>query len=167
MIYSRNILLISSTLLGSIAVAQQQNDRFLPVVVDVLVNGAPGEQFTVTLFKDNEEVTRLLPSKHSAFQFALDLNAYYAIRITKEGFREKLVYVDSHLPVGVKKYDAYQCVVALKTADRFAYSNPFYLDFPSALVRWDDTKQSYDHSDAYLDDIQLKIALLSAQSETD
>ncbi|MEO8066879.1 MAG: hypothetical protein ABI599_04220 [Flavobacteriales bacterium] len=165
--HTRTLLLLSSTLLGAALAAQQPNDRFLPVVVDVLVNGEAGEQFTVTLFRDNEEVTRLLPSKHSAFQFALDLNAYYAIRITKEGFREKLVYVDSHLPEGVEKYDAYQCVVALETADRFAYSNPFYLDFPSALVRWDATKHSYDHSDEYLDDIQLKIALLSAQSETE
>lgn len=159
--------MITGLLLASAVVAQQPSDRFLPVAVNVMANGVAGEQFSVTLFKDNEEVTRLLPSKHSAFQFALDLDSYYAIRITKEGFREKLVYVDSHLPEGVEKYDAYECVVNLETADRFDHSNPFYLDFPSALVRWDNEKQSYDHSDQYLDDIQMKIALLSAQSETE
>ena len=164
---TRTLLLVSSLLLGSAIAAQQPSERFLPVAVSVMSNGASAAQFTVTLFKDNEEVTTLLPSKHGAFELALDLNSYYAIRINKPGFREKLVYIDSHLPEGVEKYDAYECVVALESADRFAHSDPFYLDFPSAVVRWDTTTQSYAHSAEYLEDIQVKVALLSAQSETD
>ena len=158
--------MVSSLMLGTALVAQQQSERFLPVLVNVLSNGAAAEQFTVTLYKDNEEVTQLLPTAHSAFELALDLESYYSIRISKAGFRDKLVFVDSHLPEGVRRYADYVCEVHLEPLDRFSHSDHFYLDFPSAVVRWDDTKQSYDHSDQYLADIQGKVALLSLQAET-
>ena len=67
--------MVSSLMLGTALVAQQQSDRFLPVLVNVLSNGAAAEQFTVTLYKDNEEVTQLLPTAHSAFELALDLES--------------------------------------------------------------------------------------------
>ena len=158
--------MVSSLMLGTALVAQQQSDRFLPVVVVVTEDGGAAEQITVTLYKDNEQVTQLLPSKHSAFELALDLDGFYTIRISKAGFREKLVFIDSHLPEGVRRYADYVCEVHLEPLDRFSHSDHFYLDFPSAVVRWDDTKQSYDHSDQYLADIQGKVALLSLQAET-
>jgi hypothetical protein len=50
--------------------------------------------------------------------------------------------------------------------DKFAHSDPFYLDFPSAIVRWNDGQHQFTHNDEYLANIQLKMALLGAQMET-
>jgi hypothetical protein len=157
--------MVSSFLLAKTLVAQQHSERFLPVTVVVTQDGGAAEQITVTLYKDNIQVTQLLPTEHSAFELALDLDSYYSIRISKPGFRDKLVFVDSHLPDGVQRFGDYVCEVHLEPMERFSHSDPFYLDFPSAVVRWDATKQDYDHSEEYLTDIQGKVALLSLQAE--
>jgi hypothetical protein len=55
--------------------------------------------------------------------------------------------------------------VELEPEEKYAHADPFYLDFPSALVRWDTAKGRFDHSDAYLEEIRTKIALSGAQAE--
>ena len=38
-----------------------------------------------------------------------------------------------------------------------AFVTPFYIDFPSALVRWYGRKRGFDHSEHYTQDIQAAI----------
>jgi hypothetical protein len=86
--------------------------------------------------------------------------------VSKPGYREKSVFVDVNLPKNVVAYSAYKCNVNLEPLDHFAHSDPFYLDFPSAIVRWNDAQHQFTHNDEYLANIQLKMALLGAQMET-
>lgn len=171
----RTLPLLLCPLLISTASAQQTiidtRDQaqgwYLPVECTVTANGGNTNQVAVTLYKDNEQVVELPPEKkRSSFQLDLDIDSYYTIRVSKEGYREKLVYVDTHLPENQVKYGKYPCYVNLEPMDRFQHSDPFYLDFPSAIVRWNEEKQMFTHSDGYLADIQLKVALLGAQMET-
>ncbi|MBL0046119.1 MAG: hypothetical protein IPP33_17520 [Flavobacteriales bacterium] len=70
----------------------QAEGWYLPVVCDITANGGKTNNVTVTLFKDNEQVTELAPDKHrSSFQLDLDINNQYTIRVQKEGYREKLI----------------------------------------------------------------------------
>lgn len=117
------------------------------------------------LYKENEQVTKLEPAKKNTFELDLDLDSYYTIRVSKPGYCEKTVYLDTHMPPDQVKYDAYKCFVNLEPEDKFAHTDPFYLDFPSAIVRWSDEKQAFVHNDHYLSDIQLKMALMAAQVE--
>ena len=156
-----------STLLVAGTLSAQQGERFLPVEVSVTMNGDKAKEFSVVLYKDNSQVVELPPSRHSAFQLALDLNSTYTIKINKPGFREKVVFIDTQLPEGIEEYDAYPCKVNLEPLDLFAHADPFYLDFPSALARWDVAAGRFEHSGHYLDEIQVKMALLSAQAEAE
>ena len=168
---NRSLLLYTFVLCALLAQGQaspdQPGDRYLPVTMEVMMNGGNAKQFSVVLFKDNEQVAELPPSNHNAFELDLDLNAYYTIRVDKDGYREKMVFIDTHLPDHVARYEPYPCLVDLEPSDKFAHADPFYLDFPSAVVRWDEDKKMFDHSDQYLDEIQLKMALLSAQTGTE
>jgi len=141
----------------------QAQGWYLPVKTQVTINGGKAKEFSVVLYKDNEQITELPPCKRSAFELGLDIDANYTIIIRKEGYLEKMVSIDTHLPESQIKYGPFECFVNLEPADRFAHSDPFYLDFPSALVKWDDSTQAFVHSDEYLADIQLKVALLGAQ----
>lgn len=160
----KRILLITFIALSLNGVAQEE-ENLLPFVVSVTANGEEAEQFTVTLYKGNEQVAQLPPSDHGAFELELDLNEHFSIRVSKDGYRDKVIAVNTVSPVAVEFHETVMYTVDLEPIDRFAHADPFYLDFPSGLVQWDEATSSFAHSEHYLADIQLKIALLSAQAE--
>ncbi len=145
---------------------EQAEGWYLPVVCSITAQGGKTDQVTVKLFKDNTEVTTLEPGKKNTFELDLDLDAFYTIMVSKPGYREKSVYIDTNMPKEQVKYEAYKCFMNLEPMDKFAHSDPYYLDFPSAIVRWSDEKQAFTHIDGYVSNIQLKMALLAAQVET-
>lgn len=162
-------------LFGSMACQAQKNiidhrdqaeEWYLPVICAMTAQGGKTDQISVVLFKNNEQVTALEPGKKSTFQLDLDLDSYYTIKVAKPGYQDKSVFIDTHMPPQQVKYEAYKCFVNLEPLDKFAHSDPFYLDFPSAIVRWNEEKQAFMHNDNYLTNIQLKMALLAAQVET-
>lgn len=140
----------------------QASGWYLPVEGKVTASGANTQDFSVLVYKDNTLLGEVKP-KHGKFLLELDLNQVYSVRLRKEGYQEKLITIDTSIPDQQVQYPAYPCVVNLEPADKFAHSDPFYLDFPSALVRWNAEMQGFYHSSAYLTDIQVKMALLAAQ----
>ena len=68
-------------------------------------------------------------------------------------------------PESQVKYGPYDCFVNLEEASKFQHSDQFYLDFPCAIIKWDDEKKAFTHDEDYLANIQLKVALLGAQVE--
>ncbi len=144
----------------------QAEGWYLPVICAITANGGKTSDLTVTLYKDNEKVAELKPTNKSAFELQLDINAYYTIHVSKPGYRDKSVFIDASLPADVVKYESYKCFVNLEPMDKFVHSDPFYLDFPSAVVQWSDAQHQFTHNDEYLANIQLKMALLGAQMET-
>jgi hypothetical protein len=145
---------------------EQREEMFLPVLMEVQVDHTRTDHFTVILYKDNQVVTELPPGKDGALMLELDVDASYTVVINKPGFRTKSISFDTRMPAEVNKYKAYPCTIELEREERYAHTDPFYLDFPSALVRWDPAKNCFDHSDAYLADIQTKTALTSDQAGT-
>ncbi len=71
------------------------------------------------------------------------------------------------MPEGDAIIEAVAYTVDLEPMDRFAHADPFYLDFPCAIVQWDEASARFNHSERYLADIQLKMALLSAQASAE
>lgn len=142
----------------------QADGWYLPVECNVTAQGGSTELVQVALYKDNELVIELQPEKKmSSFMLELDIDNYYTIVVSKDGYRQKTVWLDTHLPENQVKYDKYPCNVNLEPLDKFAHSDKFYLDFPSALVRWNDERKAFAHNDDYLTNIQVKMALLGAQ----
>jgi hypothetical protein len=170
----RYSILLPLLLLGQFGLAQgkiidrrdQAEGWYLPVICTITANGGKTSDLTVLLYKDNEKVAELQPTSKSAFELQLDINAQYTIHVSKPGYREKTVYLDASLPTDVVQYTAYKCFINLEPMDKFAHSDPFYLDFPSAVVRWNEEQRVFTHNDSYLANIQLKMALLGAQMET-
>lgn len=166
-------ILLLMVLLGTSAAAQRLVDSreqaegwYVPVNGRVTASGGNAKGLTLYVYKDNQLLATIKP-KRGRFKLELDINNTYSFRVTKEGYQDKLVSVDTSIPEGLVEYPAYDCFMDLEPADKYTHSDPFYLDFPSAVVRWDPQQNGFFHSMNYLADIQTKMALLQAQAIPD
>jgi hypothetical protein len=171
---NRSAIGVAAMLLTSVLFAQgnlvdrrdQADGWYLPVEGNITINGAKGEEYSLHVYKDNEDLGEFKGEQKGTFHLELDLDQVYAVMIKKDGFQTKLLYFDTHMPESQVKYGPYDCFVNLEEASKFEHSDQFYLDFPCAIVRWDDEKKAFTHDEEYLANIQLKVALLGAQVET-
>ena len=130
---------------------------YLPVHGQVLVEGKQAGGTELVLYKDNQEVSRTATDKKGRFQIQLDIDNQFTLHILKEGFEAKMIYIDATLPpelVTYPDYELYANMVPLNAKN----IDPFYSDFPSAIIRWNEEMDGFYHSDHYLTHIQTKLA---------
>lgn len=141
----------------------QAEGWYVPVNGQVMIDGKKADGYQVILYKDNQELGKLEADKKGRFELELDIDAVYAIRIAKEGYQDKFVNVETTLPKDLVNYPAYECTVSLQ---KVASQNidPFYTDFPSAIVRYNEELGGFYHSEHYLTHIQTKLAGYAAAS---
>ncbi len=141
----------------------QAEGWYVPVHGQVMIEGKKADGYQVILYKENVELGKLEADKKGRFELELDIDAAYAIRIVKDGYQEKFVNVETTLPKDLVKYPAYECTVSLQ---KVASQNidPFYTDFPSAIVRYNEELGGFYHSEHYLTHIQTKLAGFAAAS---
>lgn len=157
--------LIPALILPTMASAQsklvdrrdQAQGWYVPVHGQVLTNGQRTNGYKLFLYKDNEQLGGLDCDKKGRFELELDIDATYTVRITKDGFQEKILVIDTTLPENLVSYPDYECTVSLQEA---ASKNvdPFYTDFPSAIIRYSEELGGFYHSEHYLSHIQTKLA---------
>lgn len=135
----------------------QAEGWYLPVHGQVLVDGKKVDAYQLVLYKDNVELGKLQSDNRGRFELELDIDATYNIRIIKEGFQEKLLAIETALPKDLVKYPDYECTVSLQQTAS-PNIDPFYTDFPSAIVRYNEELGGFYHSEHYLSHIQTKLA---------
>lgn len=135
---------------------EQAEGWYVPLHGRVLVDGKSTDGYVVHLFKDNEEIGEIASDKRGRFELELDLDQSYTIEFVKEGFVKKYIYLDTTLPKDLVQYPAYECTVGL---EKKAASNvdPFYNDFPSAIIRYSAELGGFSHSEHYYTHIQTKL----------
>ncbi|MBS1569884.1 MAG: hypothetical protein JST45_10625 [Bacteroidetes bacterium] len=140
----------------------QATGWYVPVNLKVTTERGKAKEVEVTLYKDNTLVKSFQARKGEA-TVSLDLDNNYSLIVEQEGYRAKTIMVDTHVPAQQVEYAAFPCFVNLEAADKFTHSDPFYLDFPGAVIRWDDDIKGFIPSVKYVTDIQSKIGMLQAQ----
>jgi hypothetical protein len=159
------VLSLASLLLTTASFAQgklvdrrdQADGWYVPVHGQVLIDGKKVDGYQLVLYKDNAELGKLQSDKRGRFELELDIDAFYMVRIIKDGYQEKIMAIETKLPEGLVKYPDYECTVSLqKTAS--TNIDPFYTDFPSAIIRYNEELGGFYHSEHYLTHIQTKLA---------
>lgn len=135
----------------------QAEGWYLPVHGQVLVNGKETSGTELILYKDNKEVARTDTDKKGRFVLQLDIDNQYTVRIQKEGFAAKMIYIDATLPPELVTYPDYE-LYANMIPENAQNIDHFYSDFPSAIIRWNEEMGGFYHSDQYLTHIQTKLA---------
>ncbi len=162
-----HLLLLLSLFIGTEVLAQgkgklvdqreQAEGWYVPVIGQVYADGKRSNDHQVILYKDNELVSQQKSQRKVGFFLELDIDAMYTIRIVKPGFQDKMMYIDTTLPKDLVTYPDYELFVNLLPPNA-QNIDPFYTDFPSAIVRWNDEMGGFYHSDHYLTHIQTKLA---------
>src|SRR5690606_24282213 len=112
---------------------EQAEGWYLPVQGEVTVEGQRTSDFDVTVYRDNEEMGKIKADKKGRFNLELDIDRGYTLMISKPGYQNKMIYLDTALPEGLVTYPAYDCFVNLMPVNA-TNIDPFYTDFPSAIV---------------------------------
>ncbi len=142
----------------------QATGWYVPVKFRVTAQGANSKRVNVKIYRDNTLVHDI-PGTKGKFTVNLDLENHYTVMLEKEGYRSKSISIDTHVPEQRVQYPMYDCTMDLEPEDRFTHADPFYMDFPSALVRWNDEAQEFAPQMEYVRHIQGKMAMLRAQMD--
>lgn len=135
----------------------QAEGWYLPVHGHVMADGKKVGDYDIVLYKDNVELGKLKGDKNGRFELELDIDQFYTVRIIKQGHQDKMLYIDTSLPKELVSYPDYECYVNLQPPNAQGV-DPFYTDFPSAIVKWDETQGGFYHSEHYLSHIQTRLA---------
>lgn len=142
----------------------QATGWYVPVKVHVGTRGTTAGTVDVRVYKENGLIHEV-PGSNYRFTVNLDLGSIYTLVIAKDGYRDKMVMIDTHVPDDQVEYPEYACVLDLEPASWFNHADPFYLDFPGAIVRWNNKAEAFTPQLDYLTDIQSKVAMLRAQMD--
>lgn len=122
----------------------------------------PLEGVIVKLYKENEElqweeITSIEYHEHS-FSFDLNKNLYYTIEISKNGYVTRSIGISTQLPNSVKidgiKFTFEFEVELFKEAKN---SDDYYLDFPVALIKYNESNKVFEYDEKYTKHIKAKI----------
>jgi hypothetical protein len=135
----------------------QAEGWYVPIHGQVLAEGRKVGAVEIIIYRGNTEIGRIQGTKKGQFELELDIDQSYTIRVIKEGLQEKLVLVDTTLPKDLVDYPDYHCFINMLPVN-VQNIDPFYADFPSAIIRFDEEKGGFYHSENYLTHIQTKLA---------
>ncbi len=141
----------------------QAEGWYLPVHGQVLVEGKQAGGTEMVLYKDNKEVAHTTTDKKGRFQLQLDVDNQFTLRILKEGYEPKMIYIDATLPPELVTYPDYELYANMIPVNAKNIDH-FYSDFPSAIIRWNEEMGGFYHSDQYLTHIQTKMAGFASAS---
>jgi hypothetical protein len=161
----RGLLFMGSISLAAMLFAQgklvDQRDQaqgwYLPVHGHVMIDGKNAEGYELMLYKDNQLIGPVKPGKKGRFELSLDIDQMYTLIVTKPGYEMKVIYIDASLPKDLVTYPDYECFLSLLPVNA-RNIDPFYTDFPGAIVRWNPEMGGFYHSEHYLSHIQTRLA---------
>lgn len=134
----------------------------LKVMGMAIEENKPIDGIQITLYKENEalewdEITSIKNHEHR-FVFQLQKNSYYTIEVSKDGYVKRLVGISTILPDDVslngKKY-VFDFEVSMFKEKEVV--NDYYLDFPVALIAFDDATMNFEDNAKYTKHIKSKL----------
>lgn len=162
-----NLPLIFFFLLSVGSIAQEKKVKTADTTICLKIMGMtieenkPVDGIQVTLYKENEglewdEITSIKDHEHR-FVFQLQVNSYYTIEVSKDGYVKRVIGISTILPgngsLNGKKYDFDFEVLMFKEKEAAKNIN---LDFPVTLIAFDDTTMKFEENATYMKHIKLK-----------
>lgn len=118
-------------------------------VISVPLN--QGEKIQVYLIEENRVIDSLSADAETEFRFYLMKDRYYAVRIKQNGCLTRLISVSTFLPPDLRPVNAYRFHFDLYSISNDETNSELddLLDFPIALIRYDEVKGYFDYNAHY------------------
>lgn len=115
--------------------------------------------YTVVLIHFNTPVDTAVIKDSKSFQFKLQKDSYYALKVYKKGFAPKLVSICTTMPeeVFTGKLLRFHFEAELIPENEFEQLNPEVKDFPIAIVRFDESKKIFYYNEKYTRNIKKSL----------
>ncbi len=122
----------------------------------------PIDGVIVKLYKENEElqweeITSVAYHEHS-FSFDLSKNAYYTVEVSKAGYVTRSVGISTKLPGNIIVGDVkFTFEFEIELFKEKKHADDYYLDFPVALIKFNETNEVFEYDSQYTKHIKTKI----------
>ena len=107
--------------------------------------------YKVTLIYLNRAIDSVTLTDNKTFEFNLEKNVIYSVRIEKAGFLPKLISINTKMPELYKEHILYkfQFEVEMYANNLKQFLDADDVDFPVAVVSYDEKADMYDYSRKY------------------
>jgi hypothetical protein len=162
----KKMVLLLLLVVGAIAGFAQQvaspyclKVKVRPTIDNKTVTGA-----TMRLYKGQQEVTRIDSTEEKAVVFLLEKNTDYTIEVTEEGRLARRISFTTDMPDEVPVWPMFRFDVSVELPVQTQVADDFYLDFPIALVSYNEAKDRFEHSKEYTAHIRQKMQEMESES---
>jgi hypothetical protein len=114
-----------------------------------VINGASLKNVSVKLYNKDVLVTEIESMEEAKVFFGLKSNTEYTVRFSKEGYADRLIRFDTHLPKEVVIKPIFRFDFDVEMVPLATVVDPYYLDFPAGLVSYDSKVDKFEHSKKY------------------
>lgn len=112
--------------------------------------------YTVILVKGNDVVQSITKKDSESFDFTLEEGAFYAIKIIKDGYAQKLISIDTKINRRNLMEWRYKLIFKAELVSEKEYLalDKDTQDFPSAIIRFSNQINCFDYSKEYTKNIK-------------
>lgn len=134
----------------------------LQIIGIAIEKNVPIDGVVVKLYKENEElhweeITSVVYHEHS-FSFNLNKNTYYTVEVSKNGYVPRSIGISTSLPDNVIIGDVkFTFEFELELFKEKKNVDDYYLDFPVALIKYNETSQVFEYDSKYTKHNKSKI----------
>lgn len=116
-------------------------------------NNVPTGSYTVTLYEGNSPIKTIPIGNPRIFTFSLKRNSIYSFKISKKGYVDYLVWINTYYPEEDKScnYKFTNEIYLVKEDPKY---DDFWLDFPVAIFEYDADIKSFIFNKGYTEHIK-------------
>lgn len=103
----------------------------------------------VKLYQNNTIVNKILTKSNARFKFLLFSDNEYMIEVTKDGFMEERVYINTKISADLDDKYSFEFIIDLMNANKYKNVDASSLDFPTAIIKYDDRENEYVYDKGY------------------
>lgn len=133
----------------------------------VVATGDNASKVHVKLIEENKAIDSLIVDPNVTFKFNLKGRHYYAVRITQEGTVPRLISISTWMPEGLREVNLYKFHFDLYQLrdEQLTAETTDILDFPIALIKYDEVKGYFDYNSFYTTHIKNTYNKLKRSSD--
>ena len=157
-------ILVSQKAAGQTTITKAKDNTTvcLQIIGIAIEKELPIDGVIVKLYKENEElhweeITSVVYHEH-AFSFNLNKNTYYTVEVSKPGYVTRSIGISTMLPDKVIIGDVkFTFEFELELFKEQKKVDDYYLDFPVALIKYNETNEVFEYDTKYTKHIKTKI----------
>lgn len=155
--FTKIVLAAILIFLSFMAFAQKPEDHCLKVTVRPTIDGQAVEGVSVKLFRGSEELASIDTTESRQEVFYLERNESYTIQVSAPGRLTRTVAVITKVPSDLPKNLRYKCVMDIEMPSAMTVVNDYFLDFPVALIKYNEDKFKFEHIKDYTATVQKRL----------